>query len=240
VGTTAVREHRLCVRVPPTIRVIDDRWTTIRHAVEAVAIVAAGLWAAYVFIYQERIKPALEPPSLQLTARFDPGTVVRGTRVATLSQTFENTGHVDTDVYAETLGVFGTRYDLDQTRTPAPLATSAAEMEENRTVVQTRGELVYAVGTLRDAAIGGKTGTHILLTPGEHITLSYPIAVKEGRFDALTAELVVIYGRAYPERHHFAHITLTRAENGQLFPERPARGSADDGDEIDFPVTTAL
>ncbi|MBC5799358.1 MAG: hypothetical protein GIW94_05210 [Candidatus Eremiobacteraeota bacterium] len=30
---------------PQAIRLVEDRWATIRHVVEAVAIVAAGAWA---------------------------------------------------------------------------------------------------------------------------------------------------------------------------------------------------
>ncbi len=44
------------------IRIIEDPWATFRHVIEAVAIVAAGLWAFYIFVYQEKIKPSGEPP----------------------------------------------------------------------------------------------------------------------------------------------------------------------------------
>lgn len=40
---------------------------TIRDIVEIVAIVAAGVWALYVFVYEQRIKPASEPPAILLT-----------------------------------------------------------------------------------------------------------------------------------------------------------------------------
>ena len=50
------------VKEPRSIRLVEDRWATIRHVVEAVAIVGAALWAFYVFVYQERIKPASATP----------------------------------------------------------------------------------------------------------------------------------------------------------------------------------
>lgn len=37
----------------------------LRHIVEITAFIAAATWAVYVFVYQERIKPASEPPSFQ-------------------------------------------------------------------------------------------------------------------------------------------------------------------------------
>ncbi len=79
----------------------------MRHAVESIAIVVAGLWAAYIFIYQERIKPTLEAPSLQVTVTLAPGKTVSGTRIAELHVLLANTGHVDTDLYADAASVFG-------------------------------------------------------------------------------------------------------------------------------------
>ena len=102
---------------PKTIRLIEDRWTVIRHAVEAIAIVAAGIWAFYVFIYQERIKPALEPPSLELNLDFDRGTIVRGVRVANLVVTVHNTGHSDVSFVATAFSAW--------TAVPGTLLTAA-------------------------------------------------------------------------------------------------------------------
>ena len=40
---------------------------TVRDIIEIVAILAAGFWALYVFAYEQRIKPASEPPALLVT-----------------------------------------------------------------------------------------------------------------------------------------------------------------------------
>ena len=40
----------------------DEPLATMRSVVEIVAIVAAGFWALYVFAYEQRSKPASEPP----------------------------------------------------------------------------------------------------------------------------------------------------------------------------------
>lgn len=45
----------------------NEPLATLPDAVEIIAIVAAGLWALYVFAYEQRLKPASEPPSLRLT-----------------------------------------------------------------------------------------------------------------------------------------------------------------------------
>jgi hypothetical protein len=227
------------VEEPKSIRLIEDRWTVIRHAVEAIAIVAAGIWAFYVFIYQESIKPAFEAPSLQLTATFDPGSVVSGVRVAQLHVNFENTGHVDSDVYAEAIDVYGDRFDLGA-RSRSRVPPYPGQIVADRRVPTKPPELVYAYSQLRDGAFGGKLDEHIMLTPGEHITLSFPIAVREGRFDELNADLAVAYGRFRPYRHAFANVKIVRRKSGGVSLVAPQTGRDDEADEVDFSLQATL
>lgn len=217
------------------IRLIDDRWATVRHTVETVAIVGAGLWAAYVFIYQERIKPAFEPPSLQLSVTFNPGQTIRGVRVAQLHVELANTGDVDTDVYGDTASVFGDRFLAGAASSRTIVGRGSLQI--NRMVRTSRPELVYAYAHLRDAAPGGQG--HIALMPGQHYGFTLPIAVKNGRFDELNATVAIAYGRFNPNRHHFAPITIVRDRSGIVYlkePRRDAAGAMMD----DFSVQTTL
>jgi hypothetical protein len=218
------------------VRVIEDRWGTIRHAVEAIAIVAAGLWAAYVFIYQERIKPAFEPPSLQETVTFDAGKTVRGVRIAQLHIDFSNTGHVDTDVYAESETVFGDRFDA---AAPAAKPTgTAGSVEVNRMVPASKRELVYSRAVLYDAALGGSE--HVILSPDQHYGFTIPIAVKHGRFDELIANVAIVYGRARLDRSHFARIAIVRDPDGGLVVKGPKPKNGDGLFGDDFSAQTTL
>jgi hypothetical protein len=228
------------VEEPRAIRLIEERWTVIRHAVEAIAIVLAGLWGLYVFVYQERIKPALEPPSLQLTAQLEAGKVVRGVRVAQLNFQIQNTGHGLTDVYAESLNVYGDRYDLSKDPSRPNVRAGKGALDDDRTVATSPRELLLAHARLRDAATGGIPGIHIVLSPGEHFAFSVPVAVKDGRFDELNAELAIVYGRFRPDRHHFARISIVHAKSGAAELRQPPDLRDDDGHEVDFTVQTAL
>jgi len=42
-----------------------------RHLVEIAALTVAAIWGFYVFVYQERIKPASEPAELQALVSLD-------------------------------------------------------------------------------------------------------------------------------------------------------------------------
>jgi hypothetical protein len=44
---------------------------TIREVVEVVAILAAGFWAFYVFIYENRIKPLFSQPEINVSATME-------------------------------------------------------------------------------------------------------------------------------------------------------------------------
>jgi hypothetical protein len=221
---------------PRKVRIIEDRWSTVRHAVESIAIVAAGLWAAYVFIYQERIKPTLEAPSLQLTVTFQPGKTVGATRIAELHILLANTGHVDTDVYADTASVFGDRFAV-LAPTPRP-SYGPADALVNRMVQTSKRELVYSYATLRDAAVGGSE--HISLSPDQHYEFVLPIAVKSGRFDELHADVTIVFGRYRPDLHHFSHVAIVRGDDGALDLKLPAKGNGDQGFVDNDSVQTTL
>ena len=44
----------------------DDRIAVVRDVVEVVAIVAAGIWAFYIFAYENSFKPSHAPPAINV------------------------------------------------------------------------------------------------------------------------------------------------------------------------------
>jgi hypothetical protein len=220
---------------PREIRIIEDRWPTVRHVVESIAIIAAGLWAANVFIYQERIKPMLEPPSLQPTVTFEPGKTIGGTRVAQLHIVLANTGSVDTDVYADAASVFGDRF---APAAPAPKPSyGPGSVLLDRMVQTTPKELIFSEATLRTAA--GGIG-HIILRPDQRVDFVLPIAVKNGRFDELHATYSIIYGRYQQGRYNFARIAIERDKNGSVLLDEKPNKPGDNGFEDDAVVQVTL
>jgi hypothetical protein len=94
-------------REPRAIRIVDDRWTVVRHVVESLAIIAAGLWAFYIFVYQEKIKPASDPASLTTSIG-----VHRLGRDATrdalsIDVRLQNSGKTEIDIAADAFNVWG-------------------------------------------------------------------------------------------------------------------------------------
>ncbi len=65
-----------------------------RHLVEIIALVGAAFWAVYVFVYQERLKPASEAPDLQQSLALHHEMVSGGNEFVKVDFDIKNIGHV--------------------------------------------------------------------------------------------------------------------------------------------------
>lgn len=128
----------------------------IRTAVEIVAIVAAGLWALYTFVYEQRIKPLSEAPSFSLPTIVDQGSTLNGVVFLTIHKRLQNMGNVPIDIAAEALSVYGEaierrrRYDRIETSTNDKVTADVPR----RPVA-----LLFSFAKLRSGALGGNQHT---------------------------------------------------------------------------------
>lgn len=156
---------------------------TIRHVVEIVAIVAAGIWAFYTFIYEERIKPAHEPLASVETVTMTREGRIRDLDIVRLNVTIRNVGKTEFDTVAQELDVFGFRYGRDSaSRTITPHLYSATDEAD-----PTQQHLILARVELYDAAVHGNLGLHNIVDAGSQTGGSYLIAIPHGRYDLLRA-----------------------------------------------------
>jgi hypothetical protein len=174
---------------PYEIRIVEDRWATFRHIIEAVAIVAAGAWAFYTFVYQEKLKPQSQPASLSIdismyeishTARLD---------IVGVKLLFRNSGQTEIDVAADGFSVWGERFGhLVAARRRELGFYSAFDRDlaiASKTVVRSSMEL-------RDMAVGGYAGNHIIMEPADTETLVYTIVIPHDAYDLLYARVIAI------------------------------------------------
>jgi len=174
---------------PRAIRIVEDRWTTLRHLVEAVAIVAAGLWAFYTFIYQEDIKPANEPASLDVSVSVQ--RLGRDSRRDILEAKLHlrNSGKTEIDVAADALNVWGDRFADRQRSTKMDKGymrrNDFAEPRISRRLLDSFAEL-------RSAAVGGHPGNHIVLEPGVSFEFGDVIALPRGAYELIYAQAIAV------------------------------------------------
>jgi hypothetical protein len=95
-------------REPRSFRIVEDRWTTVRHVVES--IVAAAIRAFYLFVYQEKIKPASDPASLTPTIAVRRLGRDARREVLSIDVRLQNSGKSEIDIAADAVNVWGERY----------------------------------------------------------------------------------------------------------------------------------
>ena len=81
-----------------------------RHVAEIVALVVAALWGVYIFVYQERIKPASAPLEIQPTVNIDHATLSGGKEFVKLDLTMKNIGIEPLQIDGLVVNVYGIRY----------------------------------------------------------------------------------------------------------------------------------
>ncbi len=182
-------EHTALARQPYHVRIAEDPWATLRHIVEAVAIVSAGVWAFYTFIYQEKIKPAEEPAALNVSISVQGFGHDRLRDFFGLKLVFHNTGKTEIDIAADAYNVWGERYGTRATIRRQDTG-NVRRYASNLPIVSRR--LIAAFVELRDAAVGGRRGTHIEMEPDTTETVSGVFAVPRGTYDLIHAQAIAV------------------------------------------------
>jgi hypothetical protein len=221
----------LGAKLPPReIRLAEDRWAVARHAVETIAIVAAGLWAFYVFIYQEKIKPAADPVSITLT--IDVQRLGRDAKreILRLDIGLRNSGKTELDIAADGYNVWGLRYG-----SKAVISDRRGQFSQHYSdAVPLRSQtLVDSYAELRGAAVGGFPGNHIVLEPGEETPIHYMIVVPRGAYDAVRAQAIYVPIKTSDTRKLPVTIRSDRTK-GIMLATPPDSDTGENDDETNF------
>jgi hypothetical protein len=165
----------------------------IRTGVEIVAIIAAGLWALYVFVYEQRIKPLSEPPSFSLPTIIDQSATRNGIAFLTIHKRLENTGDFPVDIAAEALSVYGERIVQRSKRYSRVETSSSAEVTAD--VARQPVALLFSFAKLRAGAVGGDPHSNFLVPAHGAAEGTYLVAVPVKAYP-----VILIVRRDYVER----------------------------------------
>lgn len=162
-----------------------------RHLVEICAFVAAGLWACYVFVYEERIKPLSQPIRITMTSSAD---VKDGGeyQFVTFRMTLRNPGSTTTDIAAEELTAAG----LVIAKPGTHRNTKPPIWDVQPQYSLARGPLLLSSGELREGSVHGVPGRHIFLRTDESAQLQQTVVVRRHQFAAVEFDYVIIPGKA--------------------------------------------
>lgn len=167
---------------------------------QTAAIVAAGAWAVYTFIYEARIKPGLAPPAVSVaTTLVKAGE--RGDRIAirsTVART--NVGQTGVRILALTYNVVGirARFDGEGAAAKGFAAASAmrsSEVEEARDyALSDPGEVILRQGVLFEGATD-LPSTPSDLNPGETVSRDLIVYADRSKFDSVRFKVSFAYGK---------------------------------------------
>ncbi len=155
-----------------------SRLRAVRDLAEVIAIVAAGMWALYIFVYEQRIKPALQQPAVNTYVNVR-STVAGTKQFIILTRHFDNVGDVTADVAAEAMSVYGETLAPRKRFAPARLASSG---EIRADLERSSRSLLFTYYRLRAGALGGEPNVHILLRPHSSFAERYVVVVPAGEF----------------------------------------------------------
>ncbi|RYU58362.1 hypothetical protein EWI61_10810 [Methylolobus aquaticus] len=172
------------------------------NIVQTAAIVAAGAWAVYTFIYQAKIAPSQEPPSLSVTSTLaEVGH--KGDQVAIRSTvTRTNVGHTGVRLLALTYNLIGSKVAFADKIWPGPepelelsrsnrITSARYYSAPEQEVILRHGILFKGAAQLDDGQAVGES----VLFPGESISRDMIFYADREKFDFVHFQVQLTYAK---------------------------------------------
>ena len=172
---------------------------TLNSAVQTLAIIGAGAWGVYTFIYEAKIAPGLAPPSVSVTSRLERVGQRDGMVAIRSTVTRTNVGQAEVRVLGLTYNVVGIKVRFGE-------ATAAAggmpqELPGSSTVAQARyydepegGEVILRYGVLFEGATA-LPSERSALNPGEAVSRDLVFYADPTRFDSVRFLVELSYAK---------------------------------------------
>jgi hypothetical protein len=201
-------------------------WHTrvVRDAAEIAAIVLAGVWALYVFVFQNVVVPAMAPPTPTVTVTMkhvgDDGPLA----VVQLTETFRNVGTTPVVYAAWATTVFGMNVIPENASQPASSSATENELEAFYRFSHPVPVFRYAIVTVQ-----GNRASHygFQLKPGQVVETSREFFVPKSRFRFLQARIAFFYSK---DQVQVVPITLAIEPSGLARP----RDTGTNSEQADF------
>ncbi len=180
-----------------------------RHLVEILALTVAAAWAFYVFVYQERIKPAHETPVLDVSSVVSREDAPNGKQIITVLLSIKNIGQPFLQLDGFIINVTGIRYG---NQVQKRLASSPFVALDATLPTASRSPL-YSFHLLFKPFTSG-VGLPSVLGPNYQRENGFSFALPRAAYDAISVEYTVCYQRADDQR--FMSYVPTRSASGML------------------------
>jgi hypothetical protein len=162
----------------------------IRDIVEVLAVIAAGAWAFYVFVYENRIKPSFEQPEINISASMSQLNERNGLIGVGLRIQFHNVGSVKANFLGFAANVYGERAIRAK---PVAQPESANLTYEYRGFYRLRPPIPVYTWAYITKSGNPATSVNTVLDPGTTIESYRSFYVPQGEFDLLTVAIEAPY-----------------------------------------------
>jgi hypothetical protein len=171
---------------------------TLNSAVQTLAIVLAGAWGVYTFVYEAKIAPGLAPPSVSVTSALERVGERDGMVAIRSTVTRTNVGQAEVRVLGLTYNVVGVRTRFGE----APAAGAMpGELPRSSTVAQAKyydepegGEVILRHGVLFEGATALPSAPSGL-NPGEAVSRDLVFYADPTRFDSIRFQVELSYAK---------------------------------------------
>ncbi len=182
---------------------IETRLSPVEHwriGFEIAALVVAALWGLYVFVYQERIKPAYAPAQLELNTFVSHTLTVSGQEFVSIDADLKNIGSADVRLVGISVSAYGLRFDKSVHARTDTHPGYQGWRDELRTLDTTPPELLRSTADLFAASGHGNRNVTIAAGGDLHQVPPVTFGVPHGKFDVLTVRLQVVYVKGSDRR----------------------------------------
>ena len=161
-----------------------------RHLIEIAALAIAAIWGFYVFVYQERIKPASEPAELQALVSVDSAPLKSDKEFVRVGIRMKNIGQAPLELAGVVVNAYGVTYS-------AHLGEHVEEpqsgiVEISRAFLPGVPQLQY---TFADRWKPFGSSRVVGLQPGAEFPETFVFAVPPRAFDVVKIDYIVCWAR---------------------------------------------
>jgi hypothetical protein len=162
----------------------------VRDIVEVLAVIAAGAWAFYVFVYENRIRPSFEQPEVNVSAAMWKLNEHNGLIGVGLRIQFHNVGSVKANFLGLAVNVYGQRVIPAK---PVPQLERTTLNYEYRGFYGLRPRVPVYTWAYVTKSGNPATGVETVLDPGTTVENDRVFYVPQGQFDLLTVAIDAPY-----------------------------------------------
>lgn len=191
-----------------------------RHLIEIAALAIAAIWAFYVFIYQERIKPASIAPQLQPSVEVHHSALDGGREFIEVKIGMTHSGGAPLAVAGMVVNVYGIRFGKTQAEHIERPMSGITEI--SYTLAPSRPELLY---TFLDTWNGFGAPKHFGALSGDGQTFweTISLATRRYRYDAAKVEWQICWSR--PGNKQWPVSAQRQADGSFWFPRVNSGGA---------------